>query len=284
MSILLDGFTLASSIRSRLKADVDAVVSRGQRRPGLSVIVVGSDFASLTYVKSKEKQANSVGFVSDVVRLPETVSQETLLKAIATLNNNTRVDGILLQLPLPKHLDEDQAIASIAPTKDVDGLTPDNVAALTLGKEGLVACTPKGIMSLLDAYNIDVEGKKVLIIGRSRLVGRPLASLMLKKNATVTIAHSKTKNLEQECLNHEIIVVATGQKGLIKPSYIKDTHVLVDVGIHRNEDGSLSGDVDKVAYERAAFATPVPKGVGPMTIVSLLENTMIAYNQGEIHE
>lgn len=284
MSTRLDGFALAASIRQGLKDDVGALVLQGKRRPGLAVIVVGSDFASLTYVGSKEKQAASVGFVSEVVRLPETVSQETLLEAIATLNQSPNIDGILLQLPLPKHLDEDRALASIDPGKDVDGLTPTNVAALTLGKAGLVACTPKGIMRLLDAYNIDVEGKKVLIIGRSRLVGRPLASLMLKANATVTIAHSKTQHLEQECLNHDVIVVATGQQGLIQPAFIRDHHVLIDVGIHRNDDGTIAGDVAAEAYERAAFATPVPKGVGPMTIVSLLENTMIAYNRGENHE
>lgn len=279
MSIVLDGFKVAKEIRNRITLDTKQLKEAGHRVPCLAVVLVGSDQASLTYVNSKEKQAHQVGFDSKVIKLDESSSQDEIEKIITSLNSDENVDGILVQLPLPKHIDEDRIIDLIDPSKDVDGLTPYNVAMLSLGKTGLRPCTPQGIVTLLDYYNINLEGAKVLIIGRSRLVGKPLLSMLLSRNATVTISHSKTKNLDLEIENNDIIVVAIGSKEFIKTSSIKASQVIIDVGIHRNEDGSLSGDIEHDAYTKAAYASPVPKGVGPMTIASLLENTLIAYKR-----
>lgn len=278
MTQILDGFNIAKQCRLKIKQEVESITGR---KPGLTVVIVGNDPASQTYVASKKKQAAEVGFVSKVVALDVDTSEEALIEVIEKLNSDISVDGILVQLPLPKHINEDRIIETIAPSKDVDGLHPLNVGYLELNQANLVPCTPKGIMTLIDHYDIELEGKRALVIGRSRLVGKPIATLLLQRNATVTIAHSKTKDLDTLIQQHDIIVVAIGQKEFIKASQLKKEHILIDVGIHRYE-GKLYGDVEKKAYEKVAYATPVPKGVGPMTIISLLENTLSAYKLKEL--
>ncbi|MEG0328577.1 MAG: bifunctional 5,10-methylenetetrahydrofolate dehydrogenase/5,10-methenyltetrahydrofolate cyclohydrolase [Erysipelothrix sp.] len=272
----LDGFEVSKKIKNNLRTEVELLIEQGKRVPCLAVVLVGTDAASQTYVNSKVKQCELVGFESQAYLLPEDTSLETLLSLISDLNQDDRVDGILVQLPLPKHLDEDIVINALSPYKDVDGLHPENVGLLALDQPRFIPCTPKGIMTLLKEYDIEISGKRALVIGRSRLVGKPVASLLMKENATVTIAHSKTTNLESLIAENDIIVVAIGKAQFIEASMIHDNHVLVDVGIHRI-DGKIVGDVQPGTYEKAAYATPVPKGVGPMTIASLLENTMVAY-------
>lgn len=272
----LDGFEVSKIIKNNLRTEVEILKGQGKRVPCLAVVLVGTDAASQTYVNSKVKQCELVGFESQAYLLPEDTRLETLLSLISDLNQDDRVDGILVQLPLPKHLDEDIVINALSPDKDVDGLHPENVGLLALDQARFIPCTPKGIMTLLNEYNIDLSGKRALVIGRSRLVGKPVASLLMKENATVTIAHSKTTNLESLIAENDIIVVAIGKAQFIEASMIHGNHVLIDVGIHRI-DGKIVGDVQPEAYEKAAYATPVPKGVGPMTIASLLENTMVAY-------
>lgn len=278
MTQILDGFNTAKQRRLDIKNEVDQLTGR---KPGLTVVIVGEDPASQTYVASKEKLAKEVGFESHVVALDVDASEEAVIEAVEKLNGDPTVDGILVQLPLPSHINEDRVIESIAPSKDVDGLHPLNVGFLELNKADLVPCTPKGVMTLLETYNIELEGKRALVIGRSRLVGKPISTLLLQKNATVTTAHSRTKDLDALILEHDIIVVAIGQREFIKASQLREDHVVIDVGIHRHE-GKLYGDVEKAAYEKVAYATPVPRGVGPMTILSLLENTLNAYKLKEL--
>lgn len=276
MTTLLDGFNVAKLRRENLRKEVDLLVENNKRIPGLAVVIVGEDPASKTYVASKAKQAKSVGFKSYVIELDSSISEASLKEEIEKLNKDKDVDGILVQLPLPSHINEDIIIESIDPGKDADGLHPINVGYLELNKGFLKPCTPKGIITLLDHYEIDLEGMNALVIGRSRLVGKPVATLLLQKNATVTIAHSRTKNLDKLISENELIVVAIGQREFIKASQLNENHIVVDVGIHRHE-GELFGDVEKSAYEKVKYASPVPRGVGPMTIVSLLENTLEAY-------
>lgn len=280
MTTILDGLAVSKAIRASLKVETEGLLDRGKRAPSLTVVIVGNDPASQTYVNSKVKQCKSVGFTSNAIACEAEITQEALLDIIDNLNHDQDVDGILVQLPLPQHIDEDVIIEAIDPCKDVDGLHPLNVGYLELNKPRFVSCTPKGIMRLLDWYDVAIEGKRALVIGRSRLVGNPVATLLTQSNATVTLAHSKTKNLKELVRSNDIIVVAMGKPEAIPASWIAEKHVLVDVGIHR-VDGGLIGDVDHNAYEIAAYATPVPKGVGPMTIASLLENTMIAYKLKE---
>lgn len=280
MSIILDGFGVSKRIRESLKTRVDVLVSEGKRRPKLVVVIVGKDPASQTYVASKAKQCAAVGFESEIIELSEAIESRVLLDVINRLNQDDTVDGILVQLPLPPQINKDDIIDAIDPQKDVDGLHPLNLGFLEVGRPVFVSCTPKGIMRLLDWYDIALAGRSALVIGRSQLVGKPVATLLTQKNATVTLAHSKTKNLQSLVESHEIIIVAIGKAKAIPETWFNKNHVLVDVGIHRI-DGSLCGDVEPGAYDRVAFATPVPKGVGPMTIASLLENTLIAYNLKE---
>lgn len=284
MGILLEGNKVAKTLRNDIAQKIEHNKAQGFRAPCLAVILVGEDPASQTYVSSKQKQAESVGMESKIIRFPKEIDLGTILETVNNLNVDDNIDGILVQLPLPDHINENRVIESIDPRKDVDGLTLENVGKLTLGYDGLVPCTPKGIISLVDAYNINLIGKKVLVIGRSRLVGKPLALLLMARNATVTIAHSKTENLQEEISNHDIIIVAIGKKESIKSDWLNPKHVVIDVGIHRESDGTIKGDVEASAYSKVAYASPVPKGVGPMTIVSLLENTLIAYNKGVTRE
>lgn len=279
--MLMDGFMVAKQVRASIKNQVDILRDSNKRIPMLSVVIVGDDPASKTYVASKARQCKEVGFLSQVISLAASISQEELEAAIVGLNKDSNVDGILVQLPLPKHLNEDSVIETIDPMKDVDGLHPINVGLMELSQERFVPCTPKGIMTLLDHYDVALEGKRALVIGRSRLVGKPIASLLLKKNATVTIAHSFTKDLKERVLESDIVVVAIGRKEFVSLDMLKKEHILIDVGIH-NHEGKLYGDVERAAYEYVSMATPVPKGVGPMTIASLLENTLYAYNLKEL--
>lgn len=274
--MLLDGKIVAKE----LKLDLKEKVSKLKRKPHLAVVLVGNDPASETYVNSKKKQTEALGMISTVIHTDESLSQNDLLDIVDKLNNDDTVDGILVQLPLPKHIDASIIIERIDVNKDVDGLHPLNVGYLRNDIPNLIPCTPKGIMTLLKYYEIEISGKNALVIGRSQLVGKPISSLLMKENATVTVAHSKTRNIDQLIANSDIIVVAIGVKEMIKASQLREDQVVIDVGIHRDENG-LTGDVEKAAYDKVQYITPVPGGVGPLTIASLLENTYIAYMKRE---
>lgn len=273
---LMDGKKIALQRTEKLKKEIDLLRENKQRVPTLAVVLVGDDPASKIYVSSKARQCEKVGIESLTIRLEETIHQEDLIRKIEDLNDNKTVDGILVQLPLPKHLDEAKIINTISPLKDVDGLHLENIGLLEIGSPRFIPCTPLGIVNLLEAYNFEFAGKDALVIGRSRLVGNPIATLLKNKNMTVTQAHSQTDNLTNKLFANDLIVVAAGVRGLVKASQLKENQVVVDVGMHR-QDGELFGDVEKSAYDKVSLITPVPKGVGPMTIVSLLENTMLAY-------
>lgn len=277
--LILDGKTLARKIKSRLAAKVKALVAEGNRAPGMAIILIGDDPASVSYVTNKIKDAEHIGFKGHLIRLPENVAREEVLDRIHRLNADAEIDGILVQLPIPEHINENELISAISPDKDVDGFHPENVAALWLGKEGTVPCTPRGIISILRANGIGIAGKKVVVVGRGRMVGMPLAKMLLDNNATVTVAHRGTENLAEITREADILVVAAGHHSLIKGDMIKDGAVVVDVGINRNEaTGELEGDVVFTECQpKAAAITPVPGGVGPLTRASLLENTFDAY-------
>lgn len=275
MATIMDGKALSSKIKERIKQEVETI--KENRKPRLAVVLVGNDPASSTYVASKVKACELVGIESVAKKMDESTTQKELVEVIKELNEDQSVDGILVQLPLPKHLDEQEIMFMIDPSKDVDGFHPINVGKLHLRQKTFVPATPKGVMELIKEYNIDLTGKKVLVIGRSHLVGRPLAQLLVNANATVTIAHSRTTNLEQLCYQSEVIVAAVGVMHIIQKDWLRQGVVLIDVGIHRTKDNKLTGDIDPSCMEVASYMTPVPKGVGPMTIAMLLENTMQAY-------
>lgn len=271
MAVILDGKTLADKIVE----DIKQKTSRLKTKPGLAVILVGDDPASSVYVKNKEKKALYAGFNSYICKLPEDTKKEKLLELIEKLNNDKSVDGILLQLPLPKHLNSVEFLDKIDPKKDVDGFHPINAGKLFLNeKPYAVPCTPKGIMRILKEYNIQIEGKNVVIIGRSNIVGKPSGALLLNENATVTVVHSKTKNLQNITKTADILISATGKSNMVTKDMVKPGAVVIDVGIIRRQDGKLIGDIDFNEVQNVAgFITPVPGGVGPMTIASLIENT-----------
>lgn len=271
---LLDGKVVKKKVLEDLKEELKSL----ERPLGLVVIQVGEDEASKVYVRQKEKMAKELGFKFEHIKLAETVKQEELLETIDRLNEDETVDGILVQMPIPKHLDSKIVQNRINHLKDVDGLTDVNAGCLMHNKDTLVPCTPEGIVDLLKHYDIELSGKNVTIIGRSDLVGKPLASLMENNDATVTLCHSKTKNLKLFTENADILIVAVGKAKLIKKEYIKDGAVIVDVGINRLEDGSLCGDVDfEDVKDKASYITPVPGGVGQMTVAELANNTYKAY-------
>lgn len=272
MAILIKGKDLADKIIQNIKQELE----KYDKKPCLAVIIVGSNPASKVYVGKKEKTAQEAGFNSRVIELEESSTQQELEKHIEVLNNDPEVNGILVQLPLPKHIDTYEIIEKILPKKDVDGFHPINAGNLSIGLEPYaVSCTPLGIIKLLEEYNIEIEGKHAVVVGRSNIVGKPMSFLLLQKNATVTICHSRTKNLPEVCKQADILVAAVGIPKLIKGDWIKDGAVIIDVGINRTEAGTLVGDVDFEAVERkASFITPVPGGVGPMTIAILLSNTL----------
>ncbi len=276
MTKIIDGKVISASVKERVKAEVEALKSQGITT-GLAVIIVGEDPASKVYVANKKKACEALGIISEEYALPENTTQEELLSLIDTLNNKKSINGILCQLPLPKHLDEQAVINAILPEKDVDAFHPANVGKIMLGDYDFVPCTPAGIMEILSYYGIKVSGKKCVVIGRSNIVGKPMAMLLLKENGTVEVCHSRTEDLSRETGDADILIAAVGKAGFVKADMVKDGAVVIDVGINRNEEGKLCGDVDFASVEpKASFITPVPGGVGPMTITMLLENTVRA--------
>ncbi len=277
MYTLIDGKATGKSIRETIKKKVEERIEKGLRIPGLAVVIVGEDPASQVYVRNKHKACEEVGFLSSVYRLDEATSEKELLALIDALNQDEEIDGILVQLPLPKHLDPKTVIAAIDPQKDIDAFHTENVGKIMLGEPGFAPCTPAGILSLLRAYNIEITGKHCVIIGRSNIVGKPMAMLMLRENATVTVTHSKTKDLVALTRQADILIVAIGKAKFVTADMVKEGAVVIDVGMNRDENGKLCGDVDFDAVaEKTSFITPVPGGVGPMTITTLLENTLAA--------
>ncbi|MCR4828414.1 MAG: bifunctional methylenetetrahydrofolate dehydrogenase/methenyltetrahydrofolate cyclohydrolase FolD [Bacteroidales bacterium] len=287
---LLDGKSMSATIKEELANEVRSLTAKGLRRPHLAAILVGDDGASQTYVASKEKSSHEVGFTSSVYRYSANTSEEELLRAIEFLNDDDEVDGFIVQLPLPKHINEQHIIQAINPDKDVDGFTPVNVGRMVLGEECFVPATPMGICTLLERYNIETEGKHCVVVGRSNIVGTPMANLMSRNrkgaNCTVTLCHSRTANLPAITRQADILVVAIGKPEFVTADMVKEGAVLVDVGIHRIPDESkksgfhLCGDVKHSEVdEHCSWVTPVPGGVGPLTIVSLLQNTMKAYRR-----
>lgn len=272
MAQIIDGKKISAEIKEELKQRVAAMKEDGTQIC-LAVIQVGHDPASSVYVNNKKKACSFIGIESLSYELEESTTQEELLKLIEQLNSDERVNGILVQLPLPEHIDENKVIQSISPAKDVDGFHPQSVGALCIGQKGYVSCTPAGIIELLKRSQIQIEGKECVVIGRSNIVGKPMGLLMLRENATVTIAHSRTKNLKEVCKRADILIVAVGKPKMITAEYVKEGAIVIDVGIHRDENNKLSGDVDyEDVFSHCSAITPVPGGVGPMTIAMLMNN------------
>ncbi|HAP5214857.1 TPA: bifunctional methylenetetrahydrofolate dehydrogenase/methenyltetrahydrofolate cyclohydrolase [Enterococcus faecalis] len=276
MSTVINGRELADQMQAEIQKDVEKMTQQGIQ-PGLVVLLVGENPASQTYVRNKERAAAKIGILSKVEKLPETISEEELLAEIDKYNQDSRFHGILVQLPLPKHIDEEKTLLAIDPKKDVDGFHPMNLGRLFVGKPEMIPCTPYGIMKMFEAYDIDLTGKRAVVIGRSNIVGKPMAQLLLMKNATVTIAHSKTEHLAEVAKEADILVVAIGRGHFVTKEFVKPGAVVIDVGMNRNQEGKLIGDVafDEVS-EIASYITPVPKGVGPMTITMLMYQTVEA--------
>ncbi|ROR32707.1 bifunctional methylenetetrahydrofolate dehydrogenase/methenyltetrahydrofolate cyclohydrolase FolD [Inmirania thermothiophila] len=274
---ILDGKGLSARLRARLRERIEALAAAGHPRPGLAVVLVGDDPASAIYVRNKRRACEEAGIRSVAHDLPSTTSEAELLALIDRLNADDEVDGILVQLPLPEHIDTERVIERIHPDKDVDGFHPYNIGRLALRMPRLRPCTPRGVMRLLDSHGIDPAGREAVVIGQSRIVGRPMALELLAARATVTVCHSLTRDLEAHVRRAEVLVVAVGRPRFIPGGWVREGAVVVDVGINRLADGRLAGDVDfEGACERAGWITPVPGGVGPMTIVTLLENTLEA--------
>lgn len=273
--MIIDGKQLSTSLKEEMAEEVEVLAAQYGRRPCLMVIIVGNNPASQSYVRGKIKATEYVGIDGSLISLPEDCSEEQLLAEIDCLNKSPEVDGILVQLPLPEHISEDRVIDAIAPEKDVDGFHATNVARLWLNQPCIVPCTPKGILVMLDRAGVEIAGKKAVVVGRSNIVGKPVAKLLLDRNATVTIAHSRTKDLKEVCREADILVAAVGRPLMLTADYIKPGAAVIDVGINRLESGKLVGDVDfDGAKEVAGAITPVPGGVGPMTITMLMRNTI----------
>ena len=272
-AIVMDGKALAAKVKEEVREQVAAM----GRKPGLAVVLVGDDPASRVYVNGKKKDCGECGIYSEEYTLPEQTTQQELLELVEALNEREDIDGILVQLPLPRHLNEKEVLLAIRPDKDVDCFHPFNVGQLMIGERGFQPCTPAGVMRMLEEYGVDPAGKHCVIVGRSNIVGKPQAMLMLRANATVTICHTKTPDLKAECLRADILVAAAGRAGLITGDMVKEGAVVVDVAMNRNDQGKLCGDVDyAAAAARASYITPVPGGVGPMTRAMLMENTLYA--------
>jgi methylenetetrahydrofolate dehydrogenase (NADP+)/methenyltetrahydrofolate cyclohydrolase len=277
MAKLIDGRAVAQTVRDEVARGVAEFRAQYGRAPGLHVILAGDDPASAVYVRNKEKAALEVGMEGKLHRLPASVSEETLLGLVGELNRDASVDGILVQLPLPSGLRGSVVVEAVDPSKDVDGLHTVSAGALWSNRRGLVPCTPRGCLRLLDHAEVRLEGARAVVVGRSTLVGKPIAALLLDRNATVTIAHSKSRDLAGICREADVLVAAVGRRGLIGTAFVKPGAVVIDVGTNRDDQGKLCGDVDFAAVEKVAGAiTPVPGGVGPMTIAMLLDNTLIA--------
>ena len=278
MGKIIDGKALSAAVKEEVKAQVLELEAKYGRKPCLCVIIVGENPASQVYVRNKVKAAAYTGMGSELIELPADISEEALLAKIRELNGNPAVDGILVQLPLPKHIDEEKVIDTIAREKDVDGFHPGNVAGLWLGKDCIVPCTPAGIMRMIDSIGLDLKGKRAVVVGRSNIVGKPVAKLLLDRHATVTIAHSRTVDLGSVTREADLLVLAVGKAGLVTGDMVKPGAVVIDVGMNRNAEGKLCGDADYASCEKvASWITPVPGGVGPMTIAMLMKNTIACY-------
>ena len=288
--IILDGKKTSNDIKSELSVLVDELMKKGKRPPHLAAVLVGNDGASLTYVGSKVRSCEKIGYQSTLIHLPETTSEDELLQQIHSLNTDKEIDGFIVQLPLPKHIDEEKVLMAVDPHKDVDGFHPTNFGKMALDMESFIPATPYGIVELLDRYKIDISGKHAVVIGRSNIVGRPMSILLSRKsspgNATVTLTHSRTKNLEAITKEADIVVSALGVPNFLTKDMIKEGAIIIDIGITRVPDDSkpkgyvITGDVDyENVKEKASYITPVPGGVGPMTIAMLLQNTYHAYTR-----
>ena len=276
MTEIIDGKGLAKKIRENLKKDVDELKKEGIK-PKFAVILVGDDPASKIYVRNKNKACNEIGIEYEEHLLPENTTMEELLALIDELNNDKSINGVLLQSPLPKHLDINEAFKKIDYRKDVDGFNPVNVGKLVIGEDCFISCTPFGVMKMLEEYGIEIEGKNAVVVGRSNIVGKPLAQCLLAKNATVTICHSKTKNIAEITKTADILISAVGKTNMVTADMVKDGAVVIDVGMNRNEAGKLVGDVDfENVKQKVSYITPVPGGVGPMTIAMLMNNVIKA--------
>ena len=277
MAKIINGKEISAAIRAEIKAETEKLVANCGVRPGLAVIIVGEDPASQVYVRNKKRACDEVGFYSESYELPESTTQDELNALVDKLNKSEKIHGILCQLPLPKHLDENEVIMRIYPKKDVDAFHPENVGKIMIGDYSFLPCTPAGVMALLERSGIDVCGKECVVVGRSNIVGKPQAMLLLHANGTVTICHSRTKNLAEVCRRADILVAAIGKADFFTGDMIKEGAVVIDVGMNRRADGKLTGDVDFASVEpKASYITPVPGGVGPMTITMLMQNTLTA--------
>ena len=277
MAEIISGKVVSEKLRLELKDSISKFILESGHTPGLAVVLVGDNPASQVYVRNKHKACLEVGINSYEINLPTETTEEKLLSVIDELNSDSRVDGILVQLPLPKHIDEERVINRIDPQKDVDAFSPSNVGRIMIGNYTFLPCTPAGVMELLKHYNIAIEGKNCVVVGRSNIVGKPMAMLLLEKNGTVTVCHSRTQNIVEICRSADIIVVAVGRAGFLTADMVKPGAVVIDVGINRGDDGKLCGDVAFDEVEKvASYITPVPGGVGPMTITMLLKNTLSA--------
>ena len=276
MAKILDGKAVSQRIKDELKVEVESIKAKGVN-PGLAVVIVGDNPASRVYVNSKKKSCAEIGIASFEYALEESTTEEELLALVRKLNVDSTVNGILVQLPLPKHINEETIINAITPEKDVDAFHPVNVGKIMIGNFDFLPCTPAGVMELIKESNIELEGKKCVVVGRSNIVGKPQSMLLLHKNATVTICHSRTKNLKEECLQADVLVVAVGRANMITGDMVKEGAVVIDVGMNRLPDKKLCGDVDFESVSKvASYITPVPGGVGPMTIATLMKNTVTA--------
>lgn len=277
MAVILDGKALSAKFRQNIKDETAALKEKTGKAPGIAVILAGDDAASSVYVNSKEKAAIECGFYSVVERISADVTTNDVLKLVEKYNNDEKIHGILVQLPLPSACDEKTILRAIKPEKDVDGFHPYNVGLLNIGEDCLMPCTPFGVMNMMADYGIEIAGKNAVVVGRSNIVGKPIAAMLLKANATVTVCHSKTKDLSGVCAKADILVAAIGKAKFIKKEFVKDGAVVIDVGINR-VDGKLCGDVDfEDVKDKCSYITPVPGGVGPMTITTLMQNTLKAF-------
>ena len=277
MAKILDGKAVSQRVKNALKDETEKFVEKYGVRPGLAVVIVGDDPASRVYVNSKKKACAEIGYYSEEHALPESTTEDELLSLVEKLNGDEKIHGILVQLPLPKHIDEEKIINAINPKKDVDAFHPVNVGKIMIGNFDFLPCTPAGVMELINDAGIDLTGKNCVVVGRSNIVGKPQAMLLLHKNATVTICHSKTKNIKEITKNADVLVAAVGRAQMFDGDYIKDGAVVIDVGMNRLENKKLVGDVDfESAAKKASYITPVPGGVGPMTIAMLMKNTLTA--------
>ena len=279
--ILIDGKKAAAELREELKQEVAELKTKYNKVPGLTVILIGDMAPSQIYVRNKEKSANEVGLKSEVIRYPDTVEEKTILEKIEELNKDETISGILVQLPLPKHIDKQKVIETINPSKDVDGFHPMNVGNLSSGYESSVPCTPLGCYLMIKKIEPNLSGKKAVVVGRSNLNGKPMTQLLLKENCTVTITHSKTRDLKEECLKADIIVAAVGIPELVKGDWVKKDTIVIDVGINKTEKGIVGDVAFEEVSKNAKALTPVPGGVGPMTIACLLKNTIDCFKRSQ---